>query len=356
MVERFLPEEMLGQWLDDLSKEGSLYVPVREGQAVIFRPYVTGTEVILDQQPTMPAKEVLFPKSEPLFAYSYLQTIDEQGGGGKVKRTVELTVSQVDEQLIIFGERVCGARGFLIFDPVFAAGMRADPLYSARREKCLIITLACLDRENTCFCHWVGSSPVDKSGSDILLTKVESGFFVQCVSKRGEEVVNGSTLMLAAPAELKTKVESMHKKAVEDLPPAPDLSGVIQALEARFSDLGFWQAVSAKCLSCGACTYLCPTCYCFNITDEAQGNRGVRLKSWDNCLSYQYTLEASGHNPRPTKVQRLRNRVNHKFCYYPKDHGQFACCGCGRCIKFCPVAVDIREIVLKAKEGMDDEN
>ncbi len=130
-----------------------------------------------------------------------------------------------------------------------------------------------------------------------------------------------------------------------DFAPAQD------KLMALFDDMEFWGDVSAKCISCGACTYLCPTCYCFNITDEGAGLSGRRVRSWDNCMSHQFTLEASGHNPRPTKAHRLRNRVGHKFSYYPAIHDEvIACCGCGRCIKSCPVSVDIREIVVRAME------
>ena len=114
----------------------------------------------------------------------------------------------------------------------------------------------------------------------------------------------------------------------------------------------FWQRWTDRCLSCGACTYFCPTCYCFTITDEGEGlseKGGRRLRSWDNCMSPLFTREASGHNPRTAKALRMRNRVSHKYWYAPDySDGRFACTGCGRCIKQCPVSLDIREIVLNA--------
>ena len=130
---------------------------------------------------------------------------------------------------------------------------------------------------------------------------------------------------------------------------APEVRAAQGQLLALFDNAEFWEAQSGKCISCGTCTYLCPTCYCFNISDEKFGHEGVRLRTWDNCMSSQFTLEASGHNPRPTKANRLKNRVGHKFSYYPSLHdGNIACCGCGRCIKSCPASVDIRAIVLNA--------
>ena len=111
---------------------------------------------------------------------------------------------------------------------------------------------------------------------------------------------------------------------------------------------------SEKCLACGACTYLCPTCHCFNITDEQGTTRGERVRSWDSCMFTHFTLEASGHNPRSLKSQRLKNRVGHKFIWYPEAHGEPACTGCGRCIRHCPVSVDISRIVtLLSREEAD---
>jgi sulfhydrogenase subunit beta (sulfur reductase) len=100
------------------------------------------------------------------------------------------------------------------------------------------------------------------------------------------------------------------------------------------------------------CTYVCPTCYCFTITDETENLRGERLRSWDSCMFYHYTLEASGHNPRPSKLNRYRNRVGHKFSYIPEKYdGLIGCCGCGRCIRSCPVSIDIRQVVGHLKEN-----
>ena len=147
------------------------------------------------------------------------------------------------------------------------------------------------------------------------------------------------------------EAEKVCKEAAAELSLPPDLSDAPAKLLEVFDNMEFWENVSAQCLSCGACTYLCPSCYCFNITDESHGMQSTRIRSWDNCMSALFTMEASGHNPRPTKAHRLKNRVGHKFSYYPNLHdGTPSCCGCGRCIKSCPAGVDIREIVLKAIE------
>jgi ferredoxin len=112
-------------------------------------------------------------------------------------------------------------------------------------------------------------------------------------------------------------------------------------------DSPLWEELSNPCLTCAACTYLCPTCYCFDIQDVAKEDRGKRVRVWDSCMFRIYTLEASGHNPRPDKSRRMRQRVMHKFNYYPFLHKEYGCVGCGRCIKYCPVNIDIRETIRK---------
>ena len=125
-----------------------------------------------------------------------------------------------------------------------------------------------------------------------------------------------------------------------------ELIGKARAFEERFSDGPYWRDRVSKCISCGICTYVCPTCYCFTIADEIEDLQGERLRAWDSCMFYQYTLEASGHNPRPSKFERYRNRIGHKFSYFPDQYnGMISCCGCGRCIRSCPVSIDIRRIV-----------
>ena len=150
---------------------------------------------------------------------------------------------------------------------------------------------------------------------------------------------------------MEAAAEAARKAAWASLDKAPSLAEAPAKVAARFEDVEFWQQETDRCLSCGACTYFCPTCYCFNITDEGDGlngREGRRLRTWDNCMSPLFTREASGHNPRTAKALRMRNRVSHKFATYPENWGAFSCNGCGRCVSNCPVHLDIRAIVLDA--------
>lgn len=340
--EKFLKTEDLLAWLDELGKERKIYVPVREGGTVVFRPHKSGVEPALVKDATVSPKGILFPQSHELFGFE--QSKDPENPEHMALKVVARTEA---EPALVFGARPCGVRGFNIFDRVYNGTKFPDPYYRSARDNTVFVTIACAQTENTCFCNWVGSGPDDPSGSDVLATPVQGGYVLEPVTERGEALLKGS-LLGNAGKKIK-EAEKVKASARESLGEPPDLSTVSESLMALFDDQEFWREVAAKCLSCGACTYLCPTCYCFTITDEARGLTGKRLRSWDHCMSYLYSLEASGHNPRPTKAHRLKNRVSHKFSYYPKLHdGILACCGCGRCIRSCPVSMDIRETVLKA--------
>jgi len=106
-----------------------------------------------------------------------------------------------------------------------------------------------------------------------------------------------------------------------------------------------WATIHGKCLACGTCTWMCPTCHCFDISDEVKGNDGVRIRSWDSCMFPLFTKETSGHNPRTSQKERWRQRVMHKFKYYVDNFNAIACVGCGRCVMSCPVNLDIRKVV-----------
>jgi len=342
MPVKFVSSEKLVPWLAELAKERQTYVPAREGDAVVFRPFEADRDIPLDRQPTAPPKEVVFPRSEPLLAFKYDKDPEEPGN---VKVRVKETCDP--SKRLVVGARPCDARGFLIFDRVYVTDKVKDPNYVARRKNTAFITLACDAPANTCFCNWVGSGPADAEGSDVLMTPVSGGYVLESATEVGESLLQSSVLEDAGGKA--DEAQEVKDKAQAALGEAVDVSSAPEKIAALFDDMDFWETVSAKCISCGACTYLCPTCYCFNITDEKCGLEGIRLRSWDNCMSPVFTMEASGHNPRPTKAHRLKNRVGHKFSYYPNVHGgPIACCGCGRCIKSCPASVDIREIVTKA--------
>ncbi|MFW5486826.1 MAG: 4Fe-4S dicluster domain-containing protein [Desulfovibrio sp.] len=342
MAAKFIPNERIVPWLRELQDRFKVLVPAREGGSIVYRVFDGESEPALDRPSNMPPKEAVFPQTEVLLRYKYDRERDENGS-----RAVHVEETLPDEACLVFGTSPCGARGFQAFDPVYKGKTVDDPYFINRRERAVFVSVTCLHPTTTCFCHWVGSGPSDSDGSDVLLTPVEGGYVAEAVTEKGEALLESAKA--EDGAKLEAEAEQVKAKARESLGEAEDLKGAQEKVLASFGNMEFWEKEASRCISCGACTFFCPTCYCFNITDETSGLAGERIRTWDSCMFPLFTREASGHNPRPTKAHRLRNRVQHKFAYYPSIHGgRFSCTGCGRCIRQCPSGVDIRRIVQNA--------
>ncbi len=344
----FLATEGLVPWLAKLAQNYRVFAPRREGKAIIFRPWKEGDKAPVPLKATVAPKGVMFPACETLVSY---KTTKDPQQLDKVSLTLKAPVKA--EPTVLFGCRSCDARGFVALDKAYLGGKFKDPYYEARRNATLIITHTCDNPTPTCFCTWVNGGPASPEGSDVLMTAVQGGYVLEGISQKGNDLLAGSGL--PDGSDKLNEARALRTEAAKRVTPRKDLSKAAERLKARFTDMDFWIAQTAKCLSCGACTFMCPTCQCFNITDEgdpASEQGGQRLRSWDYCMSPMFTREASGHNPRMVKAARMRNRVSHKYWYsteYSPD-GRFSCTGCGRCIAQCPVSLDIREIVVKAIE------
>jgi sulfhydrogenase subunit beta (sulfur reductase) len=340
----FLPKEKIKDFLDALSKDAVVHVPVQEGDVVAFSPYSADADICLSRPANTSPKAVIYPQCDRLLSFEYIKDPEDP-------KKMSVTVSDKRDfpKAVIFGCRPCDAKGFTIYDKVFIETDTPDPYYVERRQKTTIVSLACETPFAGCFCVGVDGGPADKTGSDALMTPVDGGYFFEALTEKGEALLSAASLQDGASKEAAArKVQTEAAAKVKNPFPADATTKVNAEL---FDTDAFWQQVAAKCISCGACTYLCPTCYCFNITDEQARNTGERIRTWDACMFNHFTLEASGHNPRPVKSRRLRQRVGHKFNYYPeKYNGVIACCGCGRCIRHCPVSVDISEIAGYLKD------
>ena len=355
-TQKFISKANLAAWLDELGQNYCVFTPTNAGRAVVYKERKPGEMPFLEKRPTESAKHAIFPRSEMLFSYAYAADPEVAG-----KKNLSLNEPATPKPTLVFGAPSCDARGFFAFDPVYngsgTAGQAKDTYYLRRRSQTVFIVLACKSMLNTCFCHWSGGAPTSTEGADIMAFAAGDGYVLQAVGEDGQKLLS-SSLLTQASADLLEEVQADTQKVTASVPPLPEnLENSTTALLALFENMDFWKEQSAGCISCGTCTYLCPACYCFNITDESTGIKGVRLRSWDNCMAPLFTMEASGHNPRTAKAIRLKNRVGHKFSYYPKLHdGKFSCSGCGRCIKSCPSSVDIRRIVQNAVLAVKENN
>ncbi len=193
-------------------------------------------------------------------------------------------------------------------------------------------------------------------GLDILLTDLGSSFYVDILTKKGERLIGSSQVkgLFKTPSEKdkegKDKIQAEAGKKIQRQ--VKDVKKIPPKLKNMFES-ELWEQEAMSCLRCGICTYLCPTCHCFDIADELRSSsplKGSRIRTWDNCQFPDFTMHSSGHNPRPDKAARLRQRIMHKYQYFVENHRAYQCTGCGRCVTLCPVGIDIIEVLDKVRD------
>ncbi|MEG6617195.1 4Fe-4S dicluster domain-containing protein [Peptococcaceae bacterium 1198_IL3148] len=319
--------------LDKLTQQYRVYAPVEKGDNILFEPIGAGGEVKLGATTKKPVKEILFPQSEELYNYS----VSEEG--------LKMNSNLDDTKTVAFGVRPCDARSMMLLDNVFHNDQYQDVYYLTKRKNTIIVSLGCSEPESSCFCTSVGGGPFNSDGSDVLLTDIGESYLAEAVTDQGQELL-GKLGLEAADADTKAAAEKTKAAAV--LTSEVDITGIKEKLDGMFSH-AYWDKLHEKCLSCGACTYLCPTCHCFDIADEAKDCNGCRVRNWDSCMFPLFTLHGSGHNPRTSGKERWRQRLMHKFNYFVDRYNATACVGCGRCIKNCPVNLDIRQVLAEVK-------
>lgn len=328
-MQKYITQQNLDALLDTLIKQGTRVVAPRMNAGVpLYEPLTSSGEMDLNHLPRRSAKEAFFPVCEDIMSYS--------------KEGQQVTLTDIDParfpETVLVGVRPCDAAAIPVLDAVFSWDYK-DEFFLERRNKTTIIGLACTIADDACFCTTVGLSPSEAKGSDLFLTPLEGGGYAcESCSDKGEQLIAGHKELFAEPTTAKTV--PLAQPQVEQI----DLKKVKAWLDDHFEDPS-WDAIATRCVGCGACAFVCPACHCFDIVDEGTEKAGKRRKSWDACGFWKFTHHASGHNPRDLQPKRYRNRIMHKFKYYNDKFGQTLCSGCGRCVRICPVGIDIAQIV-----------
>lgn len=324
-----LQKEKLNYFLASL-EEYDIWAPVQKDTITLFEVIKDFQNTSLDlKHQAIISKNAVFPQTEPLFTF-------ERNAAPK-----EID-SKEEKETIVFGIRPCDARSFKLLDPVFE-GDFPDPYYLNRRNKAVLIGIACNEPFLNCFCTSIGGNPFSQEGLDLLFTELNGSFYIEVITEKGKKIIDKtSSHCTKASAEESKQKEHLAQTSEGKIKRQINLDGIPEKLAAIFEH-PIWKQFALKCIGCGICTYSCPTCYCFDMQDETTARKGMRIRIWDSCMFPEYTLHASGHNPRPTRTERLRNRIYHKFKFNIDNFGVSSCVGCGRCIALCPVNVDLIE-------------
>lgn len=316
-----------------------VFAPVVAGDVPRFQRVDDPSKVSLDfDNTTVPPKELMFPETETLFRFRL--------GGDEV----DPPLPAADARRAVLGIRPCDAQAYAVVENLFGWDF-PDPYWQNRRKSTSLVGLACADPCANCFCPSVGGGPASEENVDAIMFDLGDTVYLKTVTDEGEELAKALSGVLEAAGDAERKAaEKIAKEAEGKIQRSIDTEGIAEKLPSLY-DHPFWEQFSDRCLGCGICTYLCPTCHCFDIQDETEAFNCRRARMWDTCMFAEYTLHASGHNPRPTRKQRTCNRVSHKYSYFPSRFDVIACVGCGRCINYCPVNIDILDILEKSKQA-----
>lgn len=338
MADWILDKKDLGSLLETWNRSRDVLVPSGTGTISRFQQYESGKNS-MDFNIRIPPKELFLPNGEVLFEYA------PDGG---------IKPSQMESpERLLFGIRPCDARAVSTLELVFGDPEFYDELYVNKRRSSIFVGLGCNLPKSTCFCTSVGGDPFDSRALDIIMVDLGDRYYIKAVTIRGQKLmdeVRELTRECGDPERL--EVEKVTRDARSGMASLP-VDQMQQRLEHMFND-PYWENLHEICIGCGVCTYLCPTCHCFDVSDEGYP-AGKRVRTWDSCQFPLFTLHTSGHNPRPTGLERWRQRLMHKFNYFQRNYQATGCVGCGRCITNCPVNLDIRQVIQEIG-GVDLEH
>lgn len=313
---------------------------------IIFTPAASASEIALDQgfeNSILPPKNLFLPQEETMLTYR------------RHKDGYILEPSLLDEQeSILFGVRSCDVSAILFLDRFFASNFK-DIYYLKRRKNTTLISVGCNDPQDTCFCICSDCGPFLTYGFDMQLIDLGDRYFVETGTPKGEKVIkdNKNIFKDISVADEKVKREVIEITKNKFKSARAYFSKTIRKLTEGKVDKNIWEELGQRCFSCGGCSYVCPTCSCFDVMDLPNSNDEYeRVRSWDSCLFGGFTKEASGHNPRLEKKERVFRRYYHKLSYYCVEKNEaHGCVGCGRCIATCLGHINMPVVVEKIRRS-----
>jgi len=341
---RVLPKENLRGFLEGLKNLGKLIAPVKKQEKFYFDVIGDVSKVELSYTRTiLPPKKFLVPYRRERYTYD--------------AETLDFSSSFKAEPQIIFGIHSCDLHGISILDSVYLKE-NPDPRYLEVRKKTVLIGISCKPDEY-CFCMSTGTAFPDGANWDLFLTDIGDNYFVTIGSTKGDEIILNMKEFFREITDEDLdlyKKSSSFKKSLFDFKNLPDLGRISQVIELEY-DSPVWEEEAERCLGCGTCTNVCPTCFCYTEMDvpSLDGKTVTRVEFTTSCQYPYYSLVAGGHYFKPTRASRFKHRYYHKFVGYPYQIEKLGCVGCGRCSAECPAKISMIETIKKLRGTADEE-
>ncbi len=319
-----------------IAEKNELYLPTSVADKTSFAAWNGENKVDLSTLKTAKSpKDIFFPQSENLY------TCNSQNGSFSI-----VPEGLEEKDFVVFGMKACDVKGIEVLDKVFLTEP-IDTFYAARRKHGTIVALACSKPSESCFCN-VFSVDCSSPAADVAVWDIENYFYWNALTQKGEQLTDLVQELLEECDEALVENEKQKIKDIVKKLPYSELSlegwnG--DALEERFNS-ELWEELYKPCLACGTCTFVCPTCQCYDIKDYNAGSNGIkRYRCWDSCMYSDFTMMAHGNN-RTSQMQRFRQRFMHKLVYFPANNdGMYSCVGCGRCVDKCPSGLNIVKVI-----------
>lgn len=332
-----IKKDRLPELFAAMAEAQDLFLPIRKCNQTNYGLWSEEAQVDLDTLKTVKSgKDCFFPQSETLYNCK-----KEEG-----KLSID-PAKLTDTPFVVFGMRACDVQGLKVLDNVFLNDP-VDSFYAARREHGTVVAIACHEPEETCFCKVFGIDAANPT-ADVAAWFVGEDFYWKALTQKGEALTECVKELLTDADEAAVEEEKKQIQAViEKLPYSHlDLSRFTPERTMELFDSPLWEEMYQPCLACGTCTFVCPTCQCYDIKDFNTGSGVQRYRCWDSCMYSDFTMMAHG-NMRTSQMQRFRQRFMHKLVYYPANNdGMFSCVGCGRCVSKCPASLNIVKVIKK---------